>query len=254
MMEPTISEPLGPQPMSLSSTAEATTMPRTQRYEVKILMGVAEAMSHVIHQDIEIIVHDLLHPEHSIVQITHGHVSHRQVGDSIVSGLLDDRAFDMAVQEMTPGEPNAIRVVGGYVTRTRDGRRLQSSSLILFDLAGRPSAALCINGDPTAMEQIQAAVNSLMGVTAAIPPPQLPKSNANIGDLVTEIIETALGAFGSPADRLSRKEKVAAVAAMHERGLFLLSGAAQQVADAMGTTRFSIYNYLRDIGESRGQL
>jgi predicted transcriptional regulator YheO len=44
---------------------------------------------------------------------------------------------------------------------------------------------------------------------------------------------------------------VEAVATMHERGLFMLRGSAELVAKKLGTTKFSIYNYLEEIGKNR---
>jgi hypothetical protein len=50
--------------------------------------------------------------------------------------------------------------------------------------------------------------------------------------------------LGSPIADLSREDKQAAVRLLHERGAFQLRKAVEDVADAMGVSRFTVYNYL----------
>jgi hypothetical protein len=50
--------------------------------------------------------------------------------------------------------------------------------------------------------------------------------------------------LGSPLDGLSREDKQAAVQMLHERGAFELRRSVEMVAEAMGVSRFTIYNYL----------
>jgi predicted transcriptional regulator YheO len=48
---------------------------------------------------------------------------------------------------------------------------------------------------------------------------------------------------------MSREEKQAAVRALDEQGAFQLRKAIEAVADAMGVSRITIYNYLNAIRE-----
>jgi len=50
--------------------------------------------------------------------------------------------------------------------------------------------------------------------------------------------------LGAPIDELSREDKQAAVQMLHERGAFELRRSVETVAEAMGVSRFTIYNYL----------
>jgi hypothetical protein len=49
--------------------------------------------------------------------------------------------------------------------------------------------------------------------------------------------------LGAPLRELSREEKQHAVRLLDERGAFELRKAVESVADAMGVSRFTIYNY-----------
>jgi len=50
--------------------------------------------------------------------------------------------------------------------------------------------------------------------------------------------------LGAPLDALSREDKQAAVQMLHDRGAFELRRSVEAVAEAMGVSRFTIYNYL----------
>jgi HTH domain len=50
--------------------------------------------------------------------------------------------------------------------------------------------------------------------------------------------------LGGALDDLSREDKQAAVQMLHERGAFELRRSVEAVAEAMGVSRFTIYNYL----------
>jgi hypothetical protein len=60
-------------------------------------------------------------------------------------------------------------------------------------------------------------------------------------DRMIAAVEEELGA-ALPA--LSREDKQAAVQMLHERGAFELRRSVESVAEVMGVSRFTIYNYL----------
>lgn len=50
--------------------------------------------------------------------------------------------------------------------------------------------------------------------------------------------------FGAPLNELDRKDKQRAVRLLEERGAFAYRKSAETVAEALGVTRFTVYNYL----------
>ncbi len=50
--------------------------------------------------------------------------------------------------------------------------------------------------------------------------------------------------LGAPLPQLSREDKQRAVRLLDERGAFTLRKAVEDVADALGVSRFTVYNYL----------
>ncbi len=63
-------------------------------------------------------------------------------------------------------------------------------------------------------------------------------------DRLIDAVETELG---GRLPTLSREEKQLAVRLLDERGAFILRRAVEDVADAMGVSRITVYNYLNAI-------
>ncbi len=214
-----------------------------------ILVGVAEAMRTLVSRETEIVVHDLSHPEASIIGIVNGHVSNRRPGQSIVDGLSYDVAFDKVIGDKSSGPPNDIRIVANYRTQAADGRVMRSSSVIFWDDAGKPGAAMCINMDMTRLERLQNELADLFSSSPSVQEEQPDQPHLN--EVVNEIIATAIQSVDAPVSRMKKNEKMAVVARMHERGLFMLRGSADLVAKHLEITKFTIYNYLEEIAVRR---
>jgi hypothetical protein len=61
------------------------------------------------------------------------------------------------------------------------------------------------------------------------------------------LIDTVAAEVGGPLPSLSREDKQRAVRLLDERGAFTLRRAVEDVADAMGVSRITVYNYLNAI-------
>jgi len=72
---------------------------------------------------------------------------------------------------------------------------------------------------------------------------RLPDLQGALGRMIGQV-ELELGA---PLEDLSRTDKQRAARLLHERGAFLLRNAAEEVADAMGVSRVTLYSYLNAV-------
>jgi hypothetical protein len=61
------------------------------------------------------------------------------------------------------------------------------------------------------------------------------------------LIDTVEAELGGPLPSLSREDKQRAVRMLDDRGAFILRRAVEDVADAMGVSRITVYNYLNAI-------
>mgnify|MGYP000092969292 CR=1 FL=1 len=185
----------------------------------------------------EVVLHDLDLLPNSIIAVS-GTVTGRQAGDAPTNLLLEAVAsqdFDNKV---------------AYSTRLADGRRLRSSTTFLPDFDGNPIAALCINMDVSSWELILNTAADMLGEHAPetspteLGPEVFPR---DINELGTYLIDRAIANVGVPVDLMHKRHKISVVRELSEAGLFTLKSAVDTVAEALGTTRFTIYNYLNEL-------
>ncbi|GAB3278404.1 helix-turn-helix transcriptional regulator [Parahaliea aestuarii] len=226
----------------------------------QLLTGVAEALSHIVDAQTEVVVHDLRQPEQSIVAIVNGHVSNRHKGQSVLSVPEEDAAFARMLDRDVRKTANAVEVTGNYTTHTRSGKSLKSSSVVLYDDQGAPLAALCLNRDLGSAEKLLETLKAhVFPHTDATPADAVESGEKNdrngemtMEELVSDIIERALASTGGVSvERMTKQEKMQVVSQMHRRGLFLIRGSVERAAASLGITKFTIYNYLDELGISR---
>jgi len=218
---------------------------------MKALHPVVKMLGTIVGHHIEVVLHDLTRPESSIVAIANGHVSNRSVGNSILSGPKGDQGFSAAKRALSVSGEAQHSIVDGYPTLTRAGQRLKSSTVVFRDSDGEPFAALCLNADQTIIEAAHAWLGLLLAPNAVSAP--APSQEPEMDTLMKEIISDAVRRLGKPVRLMNKEEKIQAVQAMMQRGLFIVKGGVERAADALGVTRFTIYNYLEALRERNGE-
>ena len=156
----------------------------------------------------EIVVHDLKSndPDSSIVAIENGGVSGRKLGDGPSHIVL----------EALKGDPSAIQDHLGYLTRTKDGKILKSSTVFLRDDDDKPIGIFGINYDITldlAME------DALRQFTTTEEKQKEPESiSPNVADLLEELIAQSVKLVGKPVALMNKEDKVKAIRFLNETG------------------------------------
>jgi predicted transcriptional regulator YheO len=207
-----------------------------------LLRPVVEAIGKTVGAQCEVVLHDLRVPERSIVAITNGAVTGRRVGGPVVGGPTKDVALkllDSAIKEST--------LSVGYRTKTRDGRELRSTSLVLRTPAGKPVIALCINLDLSAFTMARLLLDEISKTSTASTEASGEEAQLDVGDVIAHMIEEAIAEVGKPAKFMDREDRLQAVRLMHERGLFLIRGGVERAAAALGVSKFTLYSYLKEV-------
>ncbi|WP_462402625.1 helix-turn-helix transcriptional regulator [Pseudomonas sp. Marseille-QA0332] len=212
------------------------------------LKATLQALESVIGRNVEILLHDLDDPEHSVVAIVNGHVSGRAVGSPILAAPEQDQGFQALMRACERQDDCQPVVVPDYPTHLK-GRTLRSATALFRDSHGRPFASLCINTD---LGGLQAALDLLhglqpLGATSARIA-AFDQAGAEPGDLaalMNQIIADALQRCGQ--GRMNKAAKREAVRVMQERGLFIVKGGVEKAASALGVTRYTVYNYLEQL-------
>ncbi|SEK87587.1 Predicted transcriptional regulator YheO, contains PAS and DNA-binding HTH domains [Roseateles sp. YR242] len=206
------------------------------------LRPVVQMLGSMVGPNTEVLLHDLTRPEHSIQAIANGHISNRSVGDSIISGPRDDVGFHEAQRQLSVKGKGEHSVIMDYPTVTDGGLRLRSSTVLFRDSLGEPFAALCLNADMTMFEATHAWLEGFLKMQAR--PSREASPQPAMDTLMQDIIDDAVRRLGKPVSLMNKDEKTQAVQAMLQRGLFIVKGGVELAAQALGVSRFTIYNYM----------
>lgn len=219
------------------------TLAHERQLTLNVLKTALQALGSVVPRNVEILLHDLENPERSVMAIVNGELSGRQVGSPILAAPEQDQGFKALMQAAADQQGCDPVVLPDYPT-TLKGRSLRSATAIFRDSTGQPFASLCVNTDVTGLDAAMAFLRHLQPLGAA--PATVPGDEpADMTALMAGIIQDALQRSGQ--GRMTKQAKVEAVRVMQERGLFIVKGGVEKAAEALGVTRYTVYNYLEQL-------
>jgi predicted transcriptional regulator YheO len=200
-------------------------------------MPLVRGLADMFGSDCEVVLHDLGELPRSIVAIENGHVTGRRVGDV---------PTDLMLRTLRRAE-NGQAGPRVYMSSSK-GRALRSLSVTLRDAHGETFGLLGINLDVSGLQQAQRSLAGLTNVPTAEAPAESEEIFASdIREVVAGMIAKALAETGKTVSQMSRDEKMDVVKRLEERGAFLVKRSAEQVAEALDLSRFTIYTYLKEI-------
>lgn len=202
------------------------------------LLPIVRGLAEMFGADCEVVLHDLTRLPHSIVAIENGHVTGRTAGDVPTDLMLrtlrtaDDASHDVRL----------------YVTSS-DGKILKSLAVTLRDDEGRAFAILGLNYDLSDVVQTQRTLADFaaVGDAGGALPEREEIFAGDIRDVVAAMITKILNEMGKTPAVMSREEKMEVVKRLEERGAFLVKRSAEQVAEALDLSRYTIFSYLKEI-------
>ncbi len=203
-------------------------------------VAVARGLAAMLGPDCEVVLHDLGAMPHSIVAIENGHVTGRRAGDAPTDQML--RSLRNA--DDTPD----VRLY----TTSADGRILRSLAVTLRDDDGRPIGVLGVNLDISDIVRAERALSALTGggaetVAGDGAPDAEELFGGDIRDVLAGMITGILADMRKTPATMTRDEKMEVVARLEERGAFLVKRSAEQVAEALDLSRFTVFSYLKEI-------
>lgn len=224
--------------------------PELQRERALILSAldtVVPMLGAMVGDHIEVVLHDLTHPEKSVLRIANGHVTGREPGSPVLAGPGNDKALAILAEGKALAQPAEHVSVFPYPTFARDGRSLVSATAMFRDSLGHTFAALCLNADFHSIEAAQALLARMLPTRNGAKEPAPRVEVLDTEALMLDIISSAVRRYGKPVQKMNKEEKTSAVEMMLERGLFMVRGGVERAAAALGVTRFTIYNYLDEV-------
>ncbi len=202
--------------------------------QLPLLRSIMTLIARQFGENCEVVLHDWSKGyEKSIIAIENGHVTNRKVGDcgsnlglTVMSGVTDELS-----------EFN-------YITKTKDGKTIRSSTIYLTDDSNKPIGALCINYDITDVVDMQDIVESLIMVNNK----EVNEIFANdVNELLDFLINESLEIVGKPVSEMNKEDKMKALKYLDEKGAFLITKSGKKICKYLDISNFTLYNYLDEI-------
>lgn len=209
--------------------------------ELEKYFVIADTIQETNGDTCEVIIHDLTEPESSVVHVANGVVTGRKVGQS----------FDHLVKQVLLNKDFKNDHLSNYFFKTTDEKAIKSSSALIRNQAGEVIGMLCINIDITMLQNVNSMLMNYLKVDL--------ETGKNTGtgeqdvpqDVMAIIDKLILSVIGTTDPKgISRAKCVELIKFMDEKGIFLVKGAMDKVAELMGVSRVTIYSYL---DEARGK-
>lgn len=181
----------------------------------------------------EVVVHDLTtdNKDSTIVLIENGHVSGRQVGDGPSHVVLEALRGGKAPEDHLC-----------YLTKTKDGKILKSSTIYIRDDAGSVVGVFAINYDISLLLALEENLHSFTrSETTEKEPERIPR---NVSELLDELIEQSVRLVGKPVALMTKEDKVRAIQFLNDSGAFLITRSGDRVSKYFGISKFTLYNYM----------
>jgi predicted transcriptional regulator YheO len=201
---------------------------------LKPYIPIANLIAKTFGKNCEVVIHDLSIPQNSVVYTVNNHVTGREIGQS----------FEHLVKDVLLSKKFESDYTANYMIPSEDGRKIKSSTALIRDSDDKVIGALCINYDlekfnnmknfleefiPTEQEKIETTVEPF----------------DNVMEIVDDLIDTIIG--NHQIEHLKRNDKIELIYFMDKKGLFLIKGAIEKVAEKLNISKVTVYSYLDEI-------
>lgn len=206
---------------------------------LKSYIPVANMITQTFGKNCEVSIHDLTQPESSVVYVANGTVTGRKEGQS----------FNHLIRQVLLSKKFKDDCTANYLFEADNGKKIKSSSSLIRNPEGEVVGMLCINYDLTLSYLIKEQV---LGFLPELTQDEMPSEdelpNQDVMTIIDELIENIIR--NKDMDNLKRKDNIELIRFMDEKGVFLVKGAIDKVAERLGLSKVTIYSYL---DEARGK-
>ncbi len=233
-------------------------------HKLNMWIGFGKAVIAQRGPSVEVVLHDLTDPAHSVVFVGNGKVTDRHVGQ----GLRH------LVREVLEAQSRGGDDVPDYWYYWKK-KLIYSKTVLIRDDFGELIGAFCVNEDVTSsvstFEYVKPSLPGLENVTLALPKkgevyfkkpaPEEGKplvsgadadvseaeTQASLFELTEKIIESLARDMGLIDATPTRAERLKYLKDLEARGVFLLKGSVEKVAAVLGLSKVTIYSDLQSM-------
>jgi len=201
--------------------------------KLQALFPIAKGIADTFGKNAEVVVHDLKQPESSLIYIA-GNITGRKKGAPITNLVLE------TIKQKGHKAPNLI----GYQTMTKDGKILKSSTIFIRDDEEQIIGCMCINLDITDFLTCQKIIEYYTKTDKTGEDIPQEEFFNDVNEAMGGIVQGVLADYPVPVKLMEKEDKLNIVKKLDEKGVFLVKGAVDHVANILGVSRYTVYNYL----------
>lgn len=198
----------------------------------KVIVPLTKALAKALGPNCEVVLHDLYDIEHSIVAIENGHITGRKVGDS---------STNLGLEALRKGAEDSD--ILNYMSMTKDGKTLRSSSVYIRNDEGLAIGSICINYNITDFMMVSNIINDFIATDNKVEE----TFSTDINDVIEQLLEEASNFVGKPVPFMNKNDKLNILKFLDDKGVFLVKRSIDRVATFLDVSKFTIYNYLEEI-------
>lgn len=211
--------------------------PELERY-----LPIAKMIGRSLGKNCEVVLHDLTRPHNSVVYVANSHVTGRRLGQS----------FDRLIKKLLLKPELIDDQRCNYVYTADNGNTVKSSTVLLRDHNAKVIGAMCINVDISAVQKAADVLQSIISPMDETEQEKAPEPElSNVGDVLDAIIDSIIAETDS--QNASRRQRLEMISFMDGKGVFLVKGSVEKVADRMGISAVTVYSYLDEVRKKARQ-
>ena len=207
-------------------------MDKNEAYE--FLYRLAEALSLMFGKNCETIIHEIDGQHILNLAIFNGHVSNRKAGST-----LSIYGRDTTLDDDSPSQNLELDYLNQQVIVS--GTPIKSTTIHMR--GSDYHYALGINYDISVLSQMQRIMDGLTAVEDELST----RLSMNEPPEIAEIFDSCLENFSMPVDLMKKSDRIELVRQLRDKGAFHIQRSVPYVAERLGVTKFTVYNYLNEI-------
>lgn len=205
---------------------------------LKLYFPIADLIAKTFGKNCEVVIHDLTNPKNSIVYIVNSHVTGKEIGET----------FNILIKQVLLSKKFEKDVTANYKTITKDGRQIKSSTAFIRNSKQDVIGAICINYDLEKMRDMKNFLDEFMQVREEIIEDEV--------EVIENVIEIADGIIDKIISRvnphqLRKEDKIELIEFMEQKGIFLIKGGVEKIAEKLNISKVTVYSYLDEIKKNK---
>lgn len=196
------------------------------------LKRICDGIAGMFGENCEVVIHDMMNFESSIIYIANQHVTQREIGDPLkILGTKDVETFFKG--------SDLVNCKG-----TSKHRQLLKTST--FHLKGEGyHYALGINYDYTNISIVQSILGDMTKVGDDLD--ETIERQNSVEYILEDLYNQAIARIGRPVPLMNKNERVRLIHFLDDKGAFSIHKSIPIISEKMDISRFTIYNYLKEI-------